>query len=232
MAVAVNCGLGLGSMRRAAGVHGVGKRASVAGMRMAARRRSRNAEASRPGSVGSSSMPGRFFFRETGNVGRLRGAEEGFSNAPMPAQRIRCARGRSLSFLAAAPVRGCSARSANMRTMPGSSMRRSASCTGLQFETDQRVFEIGNAAAVEGIAEPVPGVLRRGAQLAPIEKDVALVGMELEGEAAVEQIVGAAEIFEAGERVAAGNDRRRIAAERRGPRGARCWRSWPEPLSA
>ncbi len=80
---------------------------------------------------------------------------------------------------------------------------------GPQLEIDELVVEIGNAAAVEPIGEPVPGLLRRGLKLTPIEKDVALISVELEREAAVEQIVGAAQIFEAGERIAPGNDERR-----------------------
>ena len=79
----------------------------------------------------------------------------------------------------------------------------------LQLQVHQRIVKVGNAAAVEVIAEPVPGLLRRRAQFAPIEKDVALVGVQLEGEAAIEQIVGPAQIFEAGERVAPGDDGRR-----------------------
>ena len=42
---------------------------------------------------------------------------------------------------------------------------------------------------------------------------MALVGVEFEGEAALEQVVGAAQIFEAGERVAEGEDDAGVAAE-------------------
>jgi hypothetical protein len=57
---------------------------------------------------------------------------------------------------------------------------------GLQFETDERIVEVGHATAVERIAKTVPRVLRRRAQLAPIEKHVTLVGVEVESEAAVQ----------------------------------------------
>jgi hypothetical protein len=57
-----------------------------------------------------------------------------------------------------------------------------------QFQIHQRIVEIGNAASVELVAEPVPGLLGGGAQLAPVEKDVALVGVQIDGEAALGQI--------------------------------------------
>ena len=59
---------------------------------------------------------------------------------------------------------------------------------GLQLQIHQLVCKIGNAAAVEPVGEPVPGLLGRGLQFAPIEKDMALVGMKIESEAAIEQI--------------------------------------------
>src|ERR1035438_8743493 len=82
-----------------------------------------------------------------------------------------------------------------------------------QFQVHQRIVEVGNAAAVEVIAKAVPGVLRRGAQFAPIEKDVALVGVELEGQAAIVQIVRPAQGFEAGKRVTKREDSAGIATE-------------------
>ena len=59
---------------------------------------------------------------------------------------------------------------------------------GLQLEIDEFLVERANAAAVEPVGEPVPGLLGRGVEFVPIEKDVALVGVEVEGEAAIEQI--------------------------------------------
>jgi hypothetical protein len=66
----------------------------------------------------------------------------------------------------------------------GASARR-AIVDGAEFEVDERVVERGNAAAVELIAEPVPGLLGGGVQFAPVEKDMALVGVQIEGEAVV-----------------------------------------------
>ena len=70
----------------------------------------------------------------------------------------------------------------------GSSSEAQRIVHGPQFEADERIFEVGNAAAVELIAEAVPGLLGRGAQLAPVEKDVALVGVQIEREAVLGQI--------------------------------------------
>ena len=49
-----------------------------------------------------------------------------------------------------------------------------------QFQIHQRIVQAGHAAPVELIAKPVPGLLRRRVQLAPIQKDVALVGVQIE----------------------------------------------------
>ena len=73
---------------------------------------------------------------------------------------------------------------------------------GPQFQIHQRIVQVGNAASVQLIAQPVPGLLRGGIQLAPIQKDVALVSMQIEGKPTIGQIVGPAQVFEPGERVA------------------------------
>ena len=57
------------------------------------------------------------------------------------------------------------------------------SCAGVQFEADERIVEIGDAAAGEMVAEAIPGLFGGGVQLAPVEKDVALVGVQFDGEA-------------------------------------------------
>ena len=50
-------------------------------------------------------------------------------------------------------------------------------------------------------------------ELMPIEEDVALVGVKIEGEAAIEQIAGPAQILETGNGVAPGNYRAVVAAQ-------------------
>ena len=49
-----------------------------------------------------------------------------------------------------------------------------------ELEIDEGVVEAGHAAAGELVAEAVPGPLGGGAEFAPVEKDVALVGVEIE----------------------------------------------------
>ncbi len=82
-----------------------------------------------------------------------------------------------------------------------------------EFEVDEGVVEAGNASAVELIAEPIPGVRGGGMQLSPIEKDVALVGVEVEREAAIGEGFGAAQVLETGERIAEGEDGAVIARQ-------------------
>jgi len=82
-----------------------------------------------------------------------------------------------------------------------------------QLHVDQRIFKVGYTAAVEKITEPVPWVLRGGVHRTPIEKDVALVRVQIEGETLVKHIVGAAEVFKAGERIAKGENDTRTAAQ-------------------
>ena len=84
---------------------------------------------------------------------------------------------------------------------------------GLQLEIDELVFEIGTPRPLSQSAEPVPGLFGRGMEFMPIEEDVALVGVKIEGEAALEQIAGPAQILETGERVAPGDDRAVVAAQ-------------------
>ena len=61
-----------------------------------------------------------------------------------------------------------------------------------EFQIHQFFVQAVNAAPIELIAEPVPGLLRGGTQLAPVEKDVALVGVQVEGQAALCEIGGPA----------------------------------------
>ncbi len=56
---------------------------------------------------------------------------------------------------------------------------------GPQFQVHQRIVEVGNAASVELIAQPVPGLFRGCMQLAPVKKNVALVGVQIEIESAL-----------------------------------------------
>ena len=52
---------------------------------------------------------------------------------------------------------------------------------GLEREVDEGIVEVGNALTVEVVAEAVPGPFGGGSKLAPVEEDVALVGVEGEG---------------------------------------------------
>ena len=81
---------------------------------------------------------------------------------------------------------------------------------GTQLKTDESVFETRNAAAGQMVAEAVPGLLGGGAQLAPVEKDVALVGVQFDGEAVLGQVDGAAQILQPGQGIAIGKDDRGI----------------------
>jgi hypothetical protein len=61
---------------------------------------------------------------------------------------------------------------------------------------------------------------------------VALVGVQIEGEAALGKSVGAAQVFEAGERVAEGEDDRGIAAQAEALRAGAAGAVAGAPLSA
>ena len=54
---------------------------------------------------------------------------------------------------------------------------------GLEFESDECIVERGHAAAFELVAEAAPGLFAGGMEFAPVEEDVALVGVEVKGEA-------------------------------------------------
>jgi hypothetical protein len=77
---------------------------------------------------------------------------------------------------------------------------------GAKFEVDEGVVDRGNARAVELGAKAIPGLLGGGVEFAPVEQDVALVGVEVEGEAVAGEAFRGAQVFEAGERVAEGED--------------------------
>ena len=79
--------------------------------------------------------------------------------------------------------------SAKWRTNAGIEELAQRIVNGLKLEIDEFVFEIRNAAPVQPVGEPVPWLLRCRPQFTPIEKDVALIGVQLEGEAAIEQFV-------------------------------------------
>jgi hypothetical protein len=83
----------------------------------------------------------------------------------------------------------------------------------LQFKADKSVFEIGNATTGKMVTQAVPGLFSGCAHLTPVKKDVALVGVQFDGESVVGEIHGATQILEAGERIAIGEDKRRISFE-------------------
>ena len=53
---------------------------------------------------------------------------------------------------------------------------------GPQFQADQCVVKVGYAASVELVAQAVPWLIGGRTHFAPIEKDVALVGLHLDGQ--------------------------------------------------
>jgi len=112
-------------------------------------------------------------------------------------------------------------------------IERQAQCivNRLEFKIDERVVERGNAAAAEPIAELVPGLRCRRVQFAPVEKNMALVCVQINGKALLAKLPGAAQVLDAGEGVTEGEDRGGISAEAE-PSRRRCWRSWPAALSA
>jgi hypothetical protein len=150
---------------------------------MAARSRSRKAARSRLGLAGWEVASKRNCFAGKRKIGLLRLAQEVLAAPPGSFEELR-ALGLTLRVLTAnGQVRGCSARSAKRRTNAGSSSAQRI-VRRLQLQIHQRVFQAGHAAAVELVAEPVPGLLGGRIKLAPIEKDVALVGVQIESESA------------------------------------------------
>ena len=73
-----------------------------------------------------------------------------------------------------------------------------------QLQIHQSVVEAGNAVPIQLIAQPIPGLLRRGPQLAPIQEDVALVGVQIERQSSLGNFYGPAQVFETGKRVPEG----------------------------
>src|SRR5579863_1733694 len=84
---------------------------------------------------------------------------------------------------------------------------------GLQFHVDERIVETAHAASIELIAQAVPRMLGRSPLLVPIHQDMALIGVQVECQAAFGEFVGAAQIFEACEHVAISKNRTRISRE-------------------
>ena len=69
---------------------------------------------------------------------------------------------------------------------------------GAKLEFCEGVVEAPDAGAVEVGAERVPGVVGGGDHVTPVLQDVVLVGVEIEAEAALANLAGAAEVVEAG----------------------------------
>ena len=84
---------------------------------------------------------------------------------------------------------------------------------GTEAEIDERVFKIGDSAAGQLIAELVPWLVRAGFELAPVKKDVSLIGIELERKTALKYIARAAQILKPGQRIAESQNYSCIAAE-------------------
>ncbi len=74
---------------------------------------------------------------------------------------------------------------------------RRASWRGREAEAGHLVVDAADAAAVEGVAEAVPGPFGGGPELVPVEQDDGLEAAEREGQAVVLDVGGAAEVFEA-----------------------------------
>ena len=65
-----------------------------------------------------------------------------------------------------------------------------------QLESDQRVFQAGDAASGEVIAQPIPAFVDGRVDLAKIEEDVTLICVKANGDAMIGNLVGAAQVFE------------------------------------
>ena len=77
----------------------------------------------------------------------------------------------------------------------------------LKFKVDERIFKTGHAAAIQLIAEAIPGLFCGRPLLVPVHEDVALIRVQMKCEAPFGHFASAAQIFESGERVAPGKDR-------------------------
>jgi hypothetical protein len=82
-----------------------------------------------------------------------------------------------------------------------------------------------------GLAEAVPGILGGGAELAPVEQNDVLVAAQVEGEAVVVEVGGAAQVFEAAGGVAVGEDDDRPVGRAEAVGEAALAQSSPLPLS-
>ena len=187
IAVAVICGLGLGNTRRAAAVHGSGEMDSTTGMRMAAATRSRKAGPSSPGIVISRrppvrarcadcAMPQECLATRPGNVEEFASFAILFAIDGRTDRAVSCGGPRMFGEVAQQPDHVLI------------EQRAKRIVHRLQFHLDERVFEARNTAAIELIAEPIPGLLGRSPLLVPVHQDVALVGMQMERETALGEV--------------------------------------------
>ena len=65
----------------------------------------------------------------------------------------------------------------------------------LQSQLIERFIKVRNARAMQRIVQPVPGIFSARAQLTPVEKDVILVSLQMNGKAALMQIRRATQIL-------------------------------------
>src|SRR6202012_2338367 len=77
---------------------------------------------------------------------------------------------------------------------------------GTKLEICEGVFKMRHASAGKLVAELVPGLLRGGIKGVPVEQHARLIRMEGERETTSDEISGADEILEAGQRICAGKD--------------------------
>ncbi len=85
-----------------------------------------------------------------------------------------------------------------------------------QAELGEGLVEAGDAGAVEGVAELLPGLLGGGAELAPVEQDGVLIAAQVEVKPLVVEVGGAAEVLEAAGGVALGEEDGVVGREREG----------------
>ena len=98
-----------------------------------------------------------------------------------------------------------------------------------QFQIHQRIVQAGNAAPVQLIAQPVPGLLGGRAQLAPIQKHMALVGVQIERQAALDKSLARRRYSSPVSESRQARITPAVAAKP-SPSLSRCWRSWPDAL--
>src|ERR1035437_2026712 len=83
----------------------------------------------------------------------------------------------------------------------------------LQLQIDERVVQVGHPASIELIAKTVPRLFSRSVEFAPIEKDMAMVGMQVQGQAVLRKAVGPAQVLKACQRVTNRKDGARAGIE-------------------